>query len=98
MEAMAAEKAGIFKPGIPAVLAPQRPEAESTLRERAAATGSPLIDAWEWRLEACTLDRHGNAFDLRRAGDCSVHVRCPLPGGHPIANPPTPAATDRTLP
>src|SRR6266851_3390582 len=97
IEAIAAEKAGIFKPGIPAVLAPQRPEAESTLRERAAATGSPLIDAREWRLEDCTLDRHGSAFDLRRAGECAVHVRCPLAGEHQVENARTAVAALRTL-
>src|SRR5205807_1493331 len=37
IEAIAAEKAGILKPGVPAVLAPQRPEAEVTLLDRAAA-------------------------------------------------------------
>jgi len=47
IEAIASEKAGILKPGIPAVLAPQRPEAEATLRSGpwrlAAALSTPAI-------------------------------------------------------
>jgi dihydrofolate synthase/folylpolyglutamate synthase len=97
IEAIASEKAGIFKPGIPAVFAPQRPEAESTLRERAAAVGSPLIDARDWMLENCTLDRQGSTFDLRRAGECAVHVRCPLAGEHQVENARAAVAALRTL-
>ena len=39
---IAGEKAGIIKPGIPVVSAPQSPEAEDVLRNKAAACGSPL--------------------------------------------------------
>lgn len=39
---IAAEKAGIIKPGIPVVSAPQEPEALTVIRETAAANGSPL--------------------------------------------------------
>ncbi len=44
---IAAEKAGIIKPGVPVVCAPQRPEAEALLRETAARLGAPItfIDA-----------------------------------------------------
>jgi len=39
---IAGEKAGIIKPGVPAVSAPQRPEAEQVIRARAAECGAPL--------------------------------------------------------
>lgn len=42
LAAVAREKAGILKPGIPAVSAPQEPEGEAALREVADAVGAPL--------------------------------------------------------
>lgn len=39
---IATEKAGIIKPGIPVVSAPQHPEAEAVLRVTAAALGCPI--------------------------------------------------------
>jgi dihydrofolate synthase/folylpolyglutamate synthase len=39
---IAAEKAGIIKPGIPLVSAAQRPEAEEVIRARAAKCGAPI--------------------------------------------------------
>ncbi len=47
---IAFEKAGIFKPGVPAVLAPQSPEAEAVLAARAEEIGAPLFRfSREWR-------------------------------------------------
>lgn len=45
LELIAAEKAGILKPGVPAVYAPQEPGAEAVLRQQAAAVGAPLRPA-----------------------------------------------------
>jgi dihydrofolate synthase/folylpolyglutamate synthase len=39
---IAAEKAGILKPGVPAISAPQRPEVRSVIEARAAEVGAPL--------------------------------------------------------
>jgi dihydrofolate synthase/folylpolyglutamate synthase len=39
---IAAEKAGIIKPGVPVVFAPQRLQAEQVIRARAAECGSPV--------------------------------------------------------
>ncbi|HEY5208468.1 MAG TPA: folylpolyglutamate synthase/dihydrofolate synthase family protein [Stellaceae bacterium] len=48
---IAFEKAGIFKPGVPAVLAPQSEEAEKVLVTRANETGAPLFRfGQEWRV------------------------------------------------
>jgi len=86
IEAIASEKAGILKPGIPAVLAPQRPEAEATLRERAAAIGSRLIHAGDQIVEDCALDPSGSSFTVRRKGESAVRLRCPLAGAHQVEN------------
>jgi dihydrofolate synthase / folylpolyglutamate synthase len=44
LDAIAREKAGIFRPGVPAVIAPQEPEAAAALREVARRVGAPC----EW--------------------------------------------------
>jgi dihydrofolate synthase/folylpolyglutamate synthase len=41
---IAAEKAGILKPGVPAVLAEQRPEAREVILARAKSLGCPVIE------------------------------------------------------
>ena len=48
--AIAGEKAGILKPGVPAVIGPQPDEAAAVIEARAAAIGAPLY-RWqrEWR-------------------------------------------------
>ena len=49
---IATEKAGILKPGVPGVVAEQRPEAMEVVQERAAALRCPLIEtAKEFRIE-----------------------------------------------
>jgi dihydrofolate synthase/folylpolyglutamate synthase len=40
---IAGEKAGIIKPGVPVVSAPQHPDAEAVLRAAAAAAGTPIF-------------------------------------------------------
>ena len=50
VEAIAAEKAGILRAGVPAVVAPQTPGALSVIRARAATVGCPLAvcgDHWD---------------------------------------------------
>jgi dihydrofolate synthase/folylpolyglutamate synthase len=51
--AIAGEKAGILKPGAPAVIGPQVAEAEAVIEAHAAAVGAPL-SRWgqEWRCDA----------------------------------------------
>lgn len=50
LAAIAAEKAGIAKPGVPLVLGPVAEEARAVIAERAAAVGAPLL-------------RHGTDFE-----------------------------------
>ncbi len=47
LEKIAAEKAGIIKPGVPVVTAPQAPEAMDVLRQVAAERRAPLIEVSE---------------------------------------------------
>jgi dihydrofolate synthase/folylpolyglutamate synthase len=50
VDLIAFEKAGIFRPGVPAVLAPQVDEAERVLAARANAIGAPLFRfGQDWR-------------------------------------------------
>jgi dihydrofolate synthase/folylpolyglutamate synthase len=86
IEAIASEKAGILKPGIPAVFAPQRAEAESTLLAQAAAMGSPVSRAADWSVENCVLDPRGSSFTIRGEDGCAINVRCPLAGAHQVEN------------
>jgi dihydrofolate synthase/folylpolyglutamate synthase len=44
LAAIAGEKAGIIKPGIPVVVAPQEPEAQVVILARAEECGAPVID------------------------------------------------------
>ncbi len=70
--AIAGEKAGILKPGAPAVIGPQLPEAAAVFDARAAEIGAPLYRfGREWRCEA---DRWRHA--LRRP---ALALDLPLP-------------------
>jgi dihydrofolate synthase/folylpolyglutamate synthase len=57
--AIAAEKAGILKPGAPAVIGPQIDEAEAVIEARGPSVGAPLY-RWgrEWRCAAGGLARY----------------------------------------
>jgi dihydrofolate synthase / folylpolyglutamate synthase len=78
IEQIAAEKAGILKPGVPAVFAEQRPEAEAVLR--AQAQGAFTVSR-EWPVTDLAIDARGSRFRLR-----GVDVICPLAGEHQVEN------------
>ena len=75
---IAVEKAGILKPGVPAVFAHQHPEAEAVLRERAQG---PYTFADEWPVKDLELDARGSRFRIR-----NLRVVCPLAGEHQVEN------------
>jgi dihydrofolate synthase/folylpolyglutamate synthase len=92
--AIAGEKAGIIKPGVPAVIGPQIGEAEAVIEARAAELGAPL-HRWsaEWR---CVSAGEGMRYDGER-----WHLDLPLsalPGAHQIANAGTAVACLEQLP
>jgi len=89
LAAIAGEKAGILKPGVPAVLAPGLPgEARETIGAVAHARGAPLVES------PATLERDGRG-GLRVAADPwgALVLRDPFYGRLPLANVATALAT-----
>jgi dihydrofolate synthase/folylpolyglutamate synthase len=84
IESIAAEKAGILKPGVPAVFALERPEAASVLDRRAAELDIPVTRAAEWPIQNLSLDARGSRFEL--PGVTPLSIRCPLAGEHQSEN------------
>ncbi len=81
LESIAGEKAGILKPGVPAVVAAQRPEADSVIAARAEALHVPLTRSTDVAVSDVAFDARGSHF--RWDGRA---VRCPLPGEHQLEN------------
>jgi dihydrofolate synthase / folylpolyglutamate synthase len=81
LESIAGEKAGILKPGVPAVFSAQRPEAARVLDERAATLCVSITRSSEIAVTGVTLDARGSEFTWRGA-----RVRCPLAGEHQVEN------------
>jgi dihydrofolate synthase / folylpolyglutamate synthase len=75
---IAAEKAGILKPGVPAVFAEQPAEAEAVLRAHAKG---PYTLARDWAITDLTIDERGSKFRMR-----DLEVVCPLAGQHQVEN------------
>jgi dihydrofolate synthase / folylpolyglutamate synthase len=92
--AIAGEKAGILKPGVPAVIAPQPAEAAAVITARARLVGAPLVRfGHEWR---CTAAAGGMRYEgLRWRLDLP---RPSLPGAHQIVNAGTAIACLEQLP
>ncbi len=70
LDLIAREKAGIIKPGVPVVVAPQHDEALVAIRAVADQQGARLILAgrdWRWHSRVDTLD--GQVFDVEHAVD-----------------------------
>jgi len=65
IEEIAAEKAGIFKPGVPAISVPQPPEAAHVLQEVAERVGAPL--AWVDEPAPFEVALHGSHQKLNAA-------------------------------
>jgi dihydrofolate synthase/folylpolyglutamate synthase len=78
--AIAGEKAGILRPGVPAIIGPQPSEAEAVIEARALAIGAPL-SRWhqEWRCDPLSsLSRtagEGGRGRSPRAGEGSGGMR-----------------------
>lgn len=87
LQAIAAEKAGIFKPGIPAATAAANPAALAVLRRMADEVGAPLrvLDDVA-KLREVRSDIAGTRFRLCSDAWGQREVRLPLPGGHQARN------------
>jgi dihydrofolate synthase/folylpolyglutamate synthase len=67
LDLIAREKAGIIKPGVPVVVAPQHDEALAAFRDVASLQHAPLIEVgrdWRWHSVVDRLD--GQVFDVER--------------------------------
>jgi dihydrofolate synthase/folylpolyglutamate synthase len=77
VQSIAGEKAGILKPGVPAVFARQRPAAARVLEARE-------VDArWteHWPVRDLELDARGSRFSV-----ADLRIQCPLAGEHQVEN------------
>jgi dihydrofolate synthase/folylpolyglutamate synthase len=85
--AIAGEKAGILKPGVPSVIAPQHEDASTVISRRAAELPAPLFWIQSWRHPAVErprdirVDAWGSEFTFR-----NERLRCLLPGEHQVDN------------
>ena len=71
IEKIAAEKAGIIKPGVPAVVQHQRPEALAVLKGRACGVESPLLYEDELiKISERSMRPEGSTFLLHLDGEC----------------------------
>jgi dihydrofolate synthase/folylpolyglutamate synthase len=88
---IAREKAGIIKPGIPAVTAPQRAEAIKVLEAISQERGVPLVEIGrDWDYEPGPANLEGQAFTVRRVADGGSDLDgeywMPLLGRHQLEN------------
>lgn len=88
LTAIAGEKAGILKPGVPAVIAPQRaPEAVAVFRAAAAERDAPLLlhgRDWDYVAEPGAPEPAG--FTVRSAAGAWRLPPPGLPGAHQLEN------------
>jgi len=92
VEAIAGEKAGILKPGVPAVFARQRPEAAVVLDARAMDLAIPVVRTVDWNIDDLRLDARGSRFRIR-----GLDIACPLAGEHQVQNAVTAVAALQSL-
>ena len=84
--AIAGEKAGIMKPGVPAVIAPQADAAREVIAARAAEIGAPLaLGGRDWSAEA-DLDGTGFTYRDTATGEATAYPAPRLLGPYQIGN------------
>lgn len=74
--AIAGEKAGIIKPGVPVIFDGHVPEASAVIRKRAGETGSPSYELAENMYEITDVGREGITFCFHNpyGGDVGLHI------------------------
>ena len=87
VEKIAAEKAGIIKPGVPVVSSPQHPDAARVIRQTAAANGSRLVEGYA-AVEVADVSLDGwNPQRVSYQGSRGRYdVELPLLGEHQVEN------------
>ena len=89
LEQIAAEKAGIIKPGVPVVFAPQLPQVSAVIREVAKRQKAPIIEVGkDYLYRAQTYDLSAQDFQVWPAArpEEKTALRIALLGRHQIAN------------
>jgi dihydrofolate synthase/folylpolyglutamate synthase len=84
LEAIAAEKAGIIKPGARLVTGPQHASVQSLLEGRAGELGVAVIRHSEWAARDLEVDAHGSRF--LASGPADYRIECRLAGEHQVDN------------
>jgi len=94
LEAIAREKAGIFKPGVPAVIGEPAPDIRQILAisAREAAAEPVVILDDDYAISNVEVSASGTSFTLTRGKDV-VHLTTPLLGEHQARNTATAIAT-----
>ncbi|NBB70714.1 MAG: bifunctional folylpolyglutamate synthase/dihydrofolate synthase, partial [Alphaproteobacteria bacterium] len=93
LSAIAREKCGILRPGVPAIVGPQQPAAATAIRQACARLGAPLTLAREDF--AVAADGAGMRF---ADGDGELSLPAPiLPGAHQLQNAALAVAAARRL-
>jgi dihydrofolate synthase / folylpolyglutamate synthase len=87
LAAIAAEKAGIIKSGIPCVIGSLPAEAEKVVHEKAALLSSPVLAARHAvGVHGLKMTASGSSFTARSAAFDYNELFLPLPGPHQIGN------------
>ena len=93
LEAIAGEKAGILKKGVPAVFSRQRAEVVPVLDRRAGELGIAVSRTRDCAISDLELHARGSRFTLGN----TLHIDCPLAGEHQVENAATAALALKQL-
>jgi dihydrofolate synthase/folylpolyglutamate synthase len=99
---IATEKAGIIKPGVPAVCAPQTAEALAVIEATCRSQGAPLtLVGRDWTWQPAKSDLDGQSFTIYHQNAVvggRAHLWIPLLGEHQLMNATTAVAALALLP
>jgi dihydrofolate synthase / folylpolyglutamate synthase len=96
---IATEKAGIVKPGVPVVSAPQPGEALAVIEETCQRQGAPLsLVGRDWTWKAGAADLGGQSFTIFHGDEEFPDLWLPLLGEHQLVNATTAVAALSLLP
>jgi dihydrofolate synthase/folylpolyglutamate synthase len=88
LPAIAAEKGGVYKRGVAAVIGDTRPEVAAVLRDCAKRAGSaPILAAGtDWQVHEVAVGADGTRFTWQRAGSAPQRLHTALVGRYQAAN------------
>lgn len=86
LEAIAREKAGIIKPGVPVALYPQKDSVRSIFQQTAREKGAVLLDLADAQVDMLQEDARGSRFRVSMPGYAPREVSIALPGRHQVGN------------